>query len=44
MQYDVAATAIDTAKCQLLWNTRLQIDTPGQVDLPSGKTSFYLTA
>ena len=44
MQYDVSATAIDTAKCQLLWNTRLQIDSPWQVNLPSGRTNFYLTA
>ena len=44
LQYDVSATAIDTAKCQLLWNTRLQVDSPWQVDLPSEKTQFYVTS
>ena len=44
VQYDTSATAIDTAKCQLLWNIRLQVDTPWVVDIPSDKVNFYLTS
>jgi len=42
VDYDVSATAIDTAKCQLLWNVRTQQDNNSIVDLPSSNLDFPL--
>ena len=43
IEFDVAATAIDTAKCQLLWNRRVQVDNNTSVDLPSDLIDFVLS-
>ena len=43
VEFDVAATSIDTWLCQLLWSRRVQIDNNTSVDLPSDLVDFYLT-
>lgn len=43
IEYDVAATAIDTAKCELLWNKRIEVNGSSEVDLPSNLVDFYLS-
>ena len=43
VEFDTSATAIDTAKCQLLWNVRVQQDENMVVDLPSTLIDFVLT-
>lgn len=44
LEFDVAATAIDTAKCQLLWTRRIPANWNTTVDLPAPNVDFYLTA
>ena len=44
VEFDTSATAIDTAKCQLLWSRRVNIDDNSAVDLPSDLVDFYLSA
>lgn len=43
IEFDTVATAIDTWKCQLLWNVRVQADTNQIVDLPHSLIDFVLT-
>ena len=43
IEFDVVATAIDIAKCQLLWSRRIELDWNTEVSLPSNFIDFYLT-
>jgi hypothetical protein len=43
LDYDFSATAIDIAKCELLWNKRIEANSSSMVDLPSNLIDFYLT-
>lgn len=43
VQFDVLATAIDTAKCELLLDKRIEINSSATVDLPSNLVDFYLS-
>lgn len=43
VEFDTGATAIDIAKCQLLWSKRVRIDEAEFVDLPSTLIDFVLS-
>jgi hypothetical protein len=43
VKFDVLATAIDIAKCELLWDKRIEANSSSEVDLPSTLVDFYLS-
>ena len=43
IEFDISATALNTAKCQLLWNRRVQQDNNTSVDLPGDLIDFVLS-
>lgn len=43
VEFDVAATAITTNKCELLWSKRIEANASDFVDLPSNLVDFYLS-
>lgn len=43
VNFDVSATAINTAKCELLWESRIEANSSKEIDLPSTLIDFYLS-